>query len=428
MRQKEHPVPGDEQSGPSVLVYSALIVIGMIAPALTFMIAVSGLTPDTKIYGLAATSIAYFAICFWSFKRLRAEAIRRSGAMPNLQSAEAELTGKLLALEEANEFFGASLQPADTFRLVTNRIRDLYDFDTSVLFVVGPDAAELKAVQVQGTNQKHFRDCEVEKGLGLAGLAILSGEVEFSSDLNEDRSVLPAESLAGLRSSAAIPIFFKGESFGVLQMFSAEKIAHDDRSREILGAVGERIGPLLRGSIAHEESLSSALTDPLTNLPNERAFFMILENQLAESIRFREERPLSVLALDIKGFDEVDPAYESGEAERLLTFVGDVVRGQLRKMDFLARSNSDEFLVILPTASRTTADEVVKRIQAAFTKTPFTTLGGEDVKIWLNIGRSCFWKDGETANQLLQSARIQKQQAKSQEPETVLWFPKEYVN
>ena len=427
MRHKEHFVPGDEQAGPSVLVYSALVVIGMVAPAVTFLIAVSALAPETKVYGLAATSIVYFAICFWSFKRIGTAAMLNRRALPDA-SAEAELTGKLLALEEANEFFGTSLQPADTFRLVSNRIRDLYDFDTSVLFVIGADASKLKAVQIQGTNQQQFRGCEIEKGLGLSGLALLSGEVEFSRGLAEDRAVMPAAAIDGLKSAVAIPIFYKGETFGVLQLFSAGEIPHDERSREVLGAVSERIGPLLRGSMANEESLSSALTDPLTNLPNERAFYMILENQLAESIRFREERPLSVLALDIKGFEEFDSVYESGEAERLLTFVGEVIRGQLRKMDFLARSNSDEFLVILPTASKMLAEEVIKRIESSFAKTVFTTLDGEDVTVLLNIGRSCFWQDGDTANQLLQSARVRKQQARSQDPEKVLWFPKEYVN
>jgi diguanylate cyclase (GGDEF)-like protein len=399
----------------------------MAAPVVTFLIAVSGLAPETKLYGLAATSAAYFAICFWSFKRLRQEAVRRRSL--NISATpDSDVSGRLLALEEANEFFGSSLQPADTFRLVSNRVRDLFDFDTSVLFVLDHAAGTLRAAQVQGTNQESIRDLSLEKGLGLAGLAVLSGEVEFSPDLKEDKAVLPAAALTGLRSSAAVPVFYKGQAFGVLQLFSAADLPGDARSLEVLTAVGERIGPLLRGSIAAEESLSSALTDPVTNLPNERAFFMILENQLAESIRFREERPLAILTLDIKGFDQLDQEYDGGEAQRLLVFAAEVVRGQLRKMDFLARSSSEEFLVILPTASQAKADEVVKRIRAAFAKSTFTTLAGDDAKVWMNVGTACFWQDGDNANQLLQTARVRRRQAKSQDPEKVLWFPKEYVN
>ena len=426
MRHTGHTAAGGP-AGPSTAVYSALIVIGLIAPAMTFMIAVSGLAPDVKVYGLAATAVLYFSICFWSYKRLRADAAANR-EMHAGESPEDELSAKLLALEEANEFFGRSLQPADTFRLVCSRIRDLYDFDTSVLFLVDPAGSHLNAAQAQGSGQQHLQNFTIEKGVGLAGLAILSGEVEFSHDLAQDREVLPPAALNGLSSAAAIPISANGEAFGVLQLFFADKVAGDKRSRDVLAAVGERIGPLLRGSIAAGESLSSALTDPTTNLPNERAFFMILENQVAESTRFRGERPLSVVAIDLKGFDEGDDGRDPGEGERLLSFIGDVVRRQLRKMDFLARSGSDEFLIILPTASQATADEVVKRIRTSFAQTPFATERGDEVKIWLNVGRACFWQDGETANQLLQAARLRKQQAKSQDPDKVAWFPKEYVN
>ena len=428
MRHQEHPVPGEEPAGPSAAVYSTLVVVGLVAPAVTFAIAVSGLASQAKIYALAATSVVYLSICFWSYGKLREETARSRSEGQEVVSPEDELTGKLRALEEANEFFGGSLQPADTFRLVSNRILGLFDFDTSVLFLVENSTARLKATQVQGKNQTLFAGCEIEKGVGLAGLAAVSGDVEFAHDLGQDRAVLPTGALAGFKSSVAIPVFFNGAVFGVLQLFSRSKIAIDKRTRETLEAVSERIGPMLRGSIAFEESVASSLTDPLTQLPNERAFFMILENQLAESVRSREERPLAIAAFDILGFEEPDKGYDPAEGVRLLNFVADAIRGQLRKMDFLARSGSGEFLVILPTAPEAAVDDVVNRIWSAFATTPFIPEKGEPAKVWLSVGRACFWKDGETANQLLQTARLRKEQAKMADSNKVLWFPKEYVN
>ncbi|MCV5943055.1 GGDEF domain-containing protein, partial [Escherichia coli] len=77
---------------------------------------------------------------------------------------------------------------------------------------------------------------------------------------------------------------------------------------------------LFLGSLAYEKSLSSALTDPLTKLPNERAFFLVLENQLAESQRFRDERPLTVLAVDIRDFEEINRDYGHSTGDRVLSF------------------------------------------------------------------------------------------------------------
>lgn len=425
MNDREHSVPNGRPGGPSQRVYSLLAAVGLVAPTITFLIAVSGLSSQAKIYGLAATSAVYFYICFWSYRQLRSEmALERTAESEEVSNRD--LTEKLYALEEANEFFGTSLKPADTFRLVASRIRDIYPFTTSVFFLVDPSGTRLTAQESEGKNHEYFRGCEIEKGRGLAGLAALSGEVEFSRDMRPDIEVLPPAALKGLRSTTVIPLFYEMQTFGVIQLFSESKLEDSERSRSTLRSVGERVGSLLRGSIAFEKSLSNALTDPLTSLPNERAFFMILENQLAESIRFRDERPLAVVTFDIKGFDDGGHAVEDGE--RLLNFVATTVRGQLRKMDFIARSISDEFLLILPTASEEKASEIVERIRTAFAQTPFTTSDERELKIWLNFGTACFWKDGETANQLLQTARLRKQQAKSQDPDKVLWFPKEYVN
>ena len=53
----------------------------------------------------------------------------------------------------------------------------------------------------------------------------------------------------------------------------------------ILDAIGERAAPLVLASIARERSQENALTDVTTDLPNERAFHLVLENQVAEAVR-----------------------------------------------------------------------------------------------------------------------------------------------
>jgi diguanylate cyclase (GGDEF)-like protein len=155
---------------------------------------------------------------------------------------------------------------------------------------------------------------------------------------------------------------------------------------------------------------------------------MVLENQLAESQRFRTERPLTVMSIDIKNFTDVNQNFGFAAGDRMLTFAAESLASQLRKMDFLSRSVNDEFLIILPTASEKFAAEIVQRIRDHFAARVFPVSDSEEIKVWLNFGWATFWQDGETAEQLLQNARVRKQQAKAEEPSKVLWFPKEYVN
>ena len=119
-------------------------------------------------------------------------------------------------------------------------------------------------------------------------------------------------------------------------------------------------------SMSFERSLTNALTDTLTNLPNERAFYLVLENQIAESQRNRDERPLTILTVDIKNFTELNQNFGHAAGDQILAFAANLIKAQLRQMDFLARSQNDEFLAVLPTASDEIAMEIIERIEKAF--------------------------------------------------------------
>jgi len=163
-------------------------------------------------------------------------------------------------------------------------------------------------------------------------------------------------------------------------------------------------------------------------MANERAFYVVLENQLAESQRFRDERPLTVLAIDIVDFDQINHKYGHSTGDQMLGFVAQGISSQLRRMDFLARSLNDEFLIILPKASGRMVSEIIHRIAKYFDENSFRIADSESLNIWLSFGRATFWKDGETAEDLVNTARQRKQLSKLEAPPKVLKFPKEYIN
>lgn len=411
----------------NISVQVVLIAFGLAAPFATYAIAVSGLHQDTKVALLVGMSVVYLAICVWTLSQIRktrgAVEVERSGGEPI-----SDLEQKLLALEDAREFFGSSLKPADMFRLVANRVNEITPFAACMLLTKDADTGMLKILHAFGSRAAQFEGEFVSADESLAGLSLMSVEMETTGDLSNDVKVFPQDSLEEFGSSAVLPLAHEGDAFAVFQIFYAGSEALTEDTRDKLYAINERISPLFLGSMAFERSLSNALTDPLTKLPNERAFHMVLENQLAESHRFRDERPLTVMAVDIKNFDELNRDHGHAVGDRALSFAAEKISSQLRKMDFLARSMNDEFLIVLPKASERTAAEVIDRIQGCFVSAPMTVTDDEQVKLWLNFGFSTFWKDGETSQQLIQAAFAKKQMAKSADPGNLLMFPKEYVN
>jgi len=401
----------------------ALGLFGLIAPVLTFLLAVSPVPDALKIFILVVMAVGYSFVCFWSFKSSKQPTLR-----PPAPRDDDPLGTALQAIGGASEFFGASLKPDDLFRLVSDRVAQVFPFSCSSLFIQNEAGDSLVIVQTDGLNADGLMNIKLPLERGLAGMAWLSREVEIDPELELETASLGPEALAGLHSAVAIPLLHDEQPFAVLVLYKDRPMPADANLRPTFEAIGERVAPLLLSSISFERSISNALTDPITKLPNERAFFMVLENQLAESQRFRSERPLTVMSIDIKNFADANQYFGFATGDRLLAFAAEHLQSQLRKMDFLSRSSSDEFLIILPTASEKFADEIVQRIRARFSTEVFAVSETEEIKLWLNFGWATFWQDGETAEQLLQHARIRKQQTKAEEPSKVLWFPKEYVN
>jgi diguanylate cyclase (GGDEF)-like protein len=341
----------------------------------------------------------------------------------------ADVERQLLALEDASEFFGSSLKPADMFRLVSSRINQMTPFAASALFWSDEESKTLKIVGAAGENAREMMNAGTISPEGLAGKSFTSRKIQFDEDLSLEKKAVSPEALANLDSAIAVPLLENNRrAFAVFVLYGDTKRKFDAKTEILLEAIAERTAPLFLSSLAFERSLSNALTDVLTSLPNERAFYLILENQIAESQRRREERPLTILAIDIKGFADLNQNFGHATGDRILSFVAETIKGQLRKMDFISRSLADEFLVVLPTAGENIADEIIERIETALGRSRFEVDADEAVHLGLNFGAASFWRDGETAQQLLNSARLRKRNEKYTPEDNILLFPKEFVN
>lgn len=406
--------------------------VSLLALAATFFASISKLNFETKIGVFAAIIFFYLLFCVIFYFRQKSNGkISTSGQ--EIESPDSvftpEIERQLLALEEASRFFGSSLKPADMFRLVGSRINEMIPFASAALFRVEEETQTLKAIGAVGENSRELVNLEINSMKGLAGKSTVSRRIQTDEKLLLEKSVIPSDALKNLESAIAVPLFRNQKTvFSVLVLYGDRTRKFDKNAPLLLEAVAERIAPLFVSSLAFEQSLSNALTDSLTNLPNERAFYLILENQIAESQRQREQRPLTILTVDIKGFDALNQKFGHSTGDRILYFAADNIKAQLRKMDFISRASGDEFLIVLPTASDAIAEEIINRIEIAFKSGAFEIDAKEKIYLELNFGAATFLKDGETAPQLLQKARLEKQQAKPGASSKIIKFPKEFVN
>jgi diguanylate cyclase (GGDEF)-like protein len=111
---------------------------------------------------------------------------------------------------------------------------------------------------------------------------------------------------------------------------------------------------------ARDEIAQLAGTDPLTGLPNRRAWDEHLRTRLAHP-----HRPLWLGVIDLDGFKQVNDSLGMAAGDAVLARAAQALAGQLRREDVIARLGGDEFGLLLGEMSEENVLRVCERLLAA---------------------------------------------------------------
>lgn len=126
----------------------------------------------------------------------------------------------------------------------------------------------------------------------------------------------------------------------------------------VLLLVAEVLPPLRFDSQSYREH---AQTDPLTNLGNRRFFREVALVELNRSKRY--SRPVSLVYMDVDGFDRIRHARGHADADLLLVQMASVMSGALRTSDIVARISGAEFSILLPETDGPGAQVVAEKLR-----------------------------------------------------------------
>ncbi|MCL1860780.1 MAG: diguanylate cyclase [Proteobacteria bacterium] len=113
-----------------------------------------------------------------------------------------------------------------------------------------------------------------------------------------------------------------------------------------------------------------ATSDPLTGIPNRRAFFESIERERARLTRYPGEA--AVLMIDIDHFKQINDTYTHAAGDAVLCHVVRQARKLLRESDMLARLGGEEFAILMPQSNREGALGLAERIRKVLEETPLT--------------------------------------------------------
>jgi diguanylate cyclase (GGDEF)-like protein/putative nucleotidyltransferase with HDIG domain len=315
----------------------------------------------------------------------------------------AEAQREVFALQEMAQAVGSSLNLRDTAALVASRLAVIVPFDTCVFFVADERTGVAEPVYSAGEHAEFFSARRIPTGEGITGWVIANARTMSDAAPELDTAGVPVEIASRVGAVLSSPLVREEGAFGAVTLYASNAGAYTREHARLLESVCLHVSGALGNAVTFERTKQSALTDTLTNLPNARALRLVLEQRLAECRRQGGE-PVAVLSIDLDDFRKVNEEFGHGVGDRLLASVADVIKGQFRQMDMLARYAGDEFVAVMPGAGADAASLVAERVRAAVESHSFPFKTGRALRACVTTGAACHPSDGETADELLLAA------------------------
>ncbi|NPA25575.1 MAG: diguanylate cyclase [Deltaproteobacteria bacterium] len=139
-----------------------------------------------------------------------------------------------------------------------------------------------------------------------------------------------------------------------------------------------------------EKIKKEVVIDPLTRIFNRRAFDTKIRQEMISFQRYGQLT--SLIIIDIDHFKRINDSYGHRTGDGVLRILSEVMKKEIREVDFLARYGGEEFALILPHTPFNQALEVAERIRSKVESSRFTYKGKPFV-VTISLGVGTLRKD-----------------------------------
>jgi diguanylate cyclase (GGDEF)-like protein/PAS domain S-box-containing protein len=192
-----------------------------------------------------------------------------------------------------------------------------------------------------------------------------------------------------------------GERLGVIATTSRLQVDDQVYGVEIFHQLTTVRGRDVAAAI--QQLSDNSVTDPLTGLLNGDYVDAALEQQFALFRRVGLYFALTIV--DVDGMKTFNADFGRPTGDELLCFIAGILGDNTRKMDTLARLDSDEFLIVSPVRAATGAEEIGRRALELIRGSQFTTASEEVVPLQVSIGGGVVRTEDKDERETLRRAR-----------------------
>ncbi|NQV16722.1 sensor domain-containing diguanylate cyclase [bacterium] len=211
---------------------------------------------------------------------------------------------------------------------------------------------------------------------------------------------------------------------GVLVLESLREYQIKESEITIFEMISQSLGAALTRFSLYERLNNYATIDTLTHLYNLRALRQRFEEELARAARYQNS--MVVLFLDMDKFKLINDNYGHLMGDFVLRDTAQIIRETIRTSDIPGRYGGEEFVVIMLNTDAEACMISARRICSAIRDHKFE-MNEISVSSKISVGMSEFPRDGETMQDLIQSADAAMYTAKRRGGDQVVKYEKGMV-
>ena len=325
-----------------------------------------------------------------------------------LKSNLSNLKQELDFFEEVSKTLTSTLDLNNILSTIMNNAKKLIKAEAWSFLLVDQETGDLVFEKTSGKkdNKKIIKKVRRKIGEGIAGWVAqelipvvvpdVSADPRFSSKVDKQITFKT-------KTIMCVPIMSKGHILGVLEIVNKttnEPFTKDDLNL-ILRIVDHAAIAIERASL-YQKMEELSITDDLTKLFNTRYLDRTLEIEINRANRHRTS--LSLIFMDVDHFKTINDNYGHLVGSKMLVEMGQLLIKCLRTIDIVARYGGDEFVIVLPQTTPSSAIQIAERIRKSVEHNVFLKKDSYSLKMTASFGVASYPESAKSKEDLLRLA------------------------
>ncbi len=295
-------------------------------------------------------------------------------------------------LREAGLTLSSKLDFDQVSALILDLLKRVIPYDIGAFMTIEGAELRLAAIKRPADHRNLIGETYPIAGSRLCNLAVQRKRPVLGTIAGPDDILLPLRPDLAVHSFLGVPIVLRDRVTGLIALYNSGPRAFTEDDAHVAELFSSQVAIAMDNSRRVEMMEKQAGLDELTNLYNRRAFGLMGEREVNRARRYK--RPLALIFFDIDRFKGVNDSYGHLIGDHVLRVLTELVTKTTRATDIVCRYGGEEFIVLMPEASREEGLAMAERLRQEVSRMTVVTAGGT-LKLTISLGVAALQSEEE---------------------------------